>query len=73
MITQGKIDILVITETKADSTFPLSQFSVQGYSKPYRFDRNRKGGGVSSRELKIHSPPEDIESIFIQINLIKTR
>ena len=72
-ITQGKIDILVITETKADSTFPLNQFSVQGYSKPYRFDRNRKGGGVSSRELKIHSTPQDIESIFIQINLIKTR
>ena len=26
LITQGKIDILVITETKTDSTFPLNQF-----------------------------------------------
>ena len=33
-ITQGKIDILVITETKTDSTFPLNQFAIQGYSKP---------------------------------------
>ena len=31
LITQGKIDILV----KTDSTFPLNQFAVQVYSKPY--------------------------------------
>ena len=81
MITHGKIDILVITETKTNSTFPLNQFAIQGYSKPYRFDRNRNGGGVfiyvrkdiPSRELKIHNTPEDIKSIFIEINLIKTR
>ena len=30
LITQGKIDILVITETKTDSTFPLNQFAMQG-------------------------------------------
>ena len=46
LITQGKIDILVITQTKTDSTFPLNQFSIQGYLKPYRFDRNRNGGSV---------------------------
>ena len=81
LIKQGNIDISVITEIKIDSTFPLNQFAIQGYSKPYRFDRNRNGGGVfiyvrediPSRELKIHNTPEDIESIFIEINLIKTR
>ena len=81
LITQGKIDILVITETKTDSTFPLNQFAMQCYSKPYRFDRNRNGGGVfiyvrediPSRELKIHNTPEYIESILIKINLIKTK
>ena len=81
LITQGKINILVITETKTDATFPLIQFAIQGYSKPYRFDRNRNGGGVfiyvrediSSRELKIHNTPEDIESIFVEVNLIKTK
>ena len=46
LIIQGKIDILVITETKADSVFLLNQFVTQGYAKPYRLDRNRNGGGV---------------------------
>ena len=35
LIIQGKIGILVITETKADSTFPLNQFAMQGYLKPF--------------------------------------
>ena len=81
LIIEGKIDILVITETKTDSTFPLKQFTIQGYSKHYKFYRKRNEGGVfiyvrediPSRELKIHNTPEDIESIFIKINLIKTK
>ena len=81
LIIQGKTNILVITETKAASTFPLHQFAIQRYSKSQRFDRNRKGGGafiyvqedIPSRELKIHNTPEDIERIFIEINLIKTK
>ena len=40
LIIQGKIGILVITETKTDLTFPLNQFVIQCYSKPYKFDRN---------------------------------
>ena len=28
--------MLVITETKTDSTFLLNQFTIQGYSKPYK-------------------------------------
>ena len=74
LITQGKIDTLVITETKTDSIFPLNQFTIQDYSKPYRFDRNRNGDGafiyvqedIPSRELKIRNTPEAIESIFYQ-------
>ena len=80
MITQRKTDILVITETKSASTFPLNRIAIQGYSKPCRFHGNRNGGDVficvrediPSRELKIHNAPEDIESVFIEINLIKT-
>ena len=36
LITHGKIDILVITETKTDSTFPLNQFA-------YKVIRNLTG------------------------------
>ena len=38
------IDILVLTETKLDDTFPMAQFLVNGFSEPHRLDRNRKGG-----------------------------
>ena len=31
LIIQGKTDILVITETKTNSAFPLNQFEIQGY------------------------------------------
>ena len=46
LFVQGKVDILIVTETKLDSTFPTSQFMIDGYSEPYRFDRNRNGGKV---------------------------
>ena len=40
------LDILIITETKLDDTFPVSQFRANGFSKPHRLDRNRNKGGV---------------------------
>ena len=46
VIVQGKLDILVITETKLDSSFPNKQFLIDGFSDPYRLDRNRHKGGV---------------------------
>ena len=40
------LDILVIQETKLDPSFNTEQFVIDGYTKPYRLDRNRNGGGV---------------------------
>ena len=45
-IVSGNIDILVIEETKIDSTFPEAQFCIPGYKKPFRKDRNAHGGGI---------------------------
>ena len=42
----GNTDIFMISETKLDETFPAAQFSLQGFCDPYRFDRNRNGGGI---------------------------
>ena len=75
------IDILVITETKLDDTFPNAQFLVPGFSKPFRRDRNRKGGGVMiyvhenipSKLLTKHVLPSDIECIFIELNFRKCK
>ena len=46
LFAQGKVVILIVTETKLDSTFPTSKFVIDGYSELYRFGGNRNGGGV---------------------------
>ena len=40
------VDILLISETKLNDTFPVSQFMVGGFHTPYREDRNDDGGGL---------------------------
>ena len=81
VLLQGNIDILVLTETKLESSFSSNQFILEGYSKPFRLDRNRNGGGllvylredIPCKEPKLHSFNEDIECIFIEINLTKCK
>ena len=43
---RDKVDLLMISETKLDSSFPNAQFYMKSYSKPYMLDRNSKGGGI---------------------------
>ena len=45
-MVRDKVDLLMISETKLDSSFPNAQFYMKSYSKPYRLDRNSKGGGI---------------------------
>ena len=42
--------ILIITDTKLDDTYPISKFYIDGYSMPYKRDRNKNSGGVIIRE-----------------------
>ena len=42
----NNVDIVALTETKIDSSFPNAQFRIDGCSAPFRLDRNRSGGGV---------------------------
>ena len=54
---------------------------IDGFLKPYRIDRNKYGGGVliyirediPSKQLFHHQLPNDIEGIFVEINLRKTK
>ena len=39
----GNVDIIMISETKLDNSFPEGQFLIEGYSKPYRTHRNCHG------------------------------
>ena len=41
---QGSIDILMITKTKLDNSFPGGQFLIEGYHAPFRLDRNKYEG-----------------------------
>jgi len=78
---QENIDILVITETKLDASFPCNQFFIPGYCIPFRFDRSSFGGGViiyvrediPCKKLTKFILPDDIEGIFIEINLRKVK
>ena len=75
------VDILVICETKLDETLPSSQFHVDGFSLPYRLDRNRNGGGVMifvredipSKLLTKHNFPSDVEGLFVELNFRKSK
>ena len=81
LFVQGKTDILVITETILDPTFPTFQFLTEGYSKSYCFDRNQNQGGIliyvqediPSKVLMDHTLPHDIEGIFVELNLRKNK
>ena len=44
-IINKNTDVLLISETKIDSSFPSVQFYL-GYAIPYRLDRNSNGGGI---------------------------
>ena len=71
------IDILMISETKIDESFPLSQFMIDGFSIPYRCDRNAHGGGIlvyfrnniTAKLLELENLPSDIEAIFTEMNI----
>ena len=75
-MTEENIDILVISETKIDNSFPENQFSIDGYNLPYRQDRNQDVGGllvyfrtgIPSRKL-ITNLPENVEGIFFDMNI----
>ena len=80
-IITDSVDILIVLETKLDESFPTSQFLIDGFCKPYRLDRDRNGGGIliyvregiPSKELSKFKLPSDIEGLYIEINLKKSK
>ena len=73
-IIKNNIDILMISETKLNSSFPNGQFQIHAYSEPYRLDKNGNGGGilVFIREdipTKLIDSQMKIEGFFIELNL----
>ena len=47
ILIQNLIDLLFLSETKLDGSFPNAQFLVSGF-KHYRSDSNGNGGGIAA-------------------------
>ena len=76
-IARDKLDILLISETKVDPLFPSGLFAIEGFSSPFRLDRNSSGDGIMlfvgedipSKLLSEYKPKNSVENIFIETNL----
>ena len=74
-LIKDNIDVLMISETKLDGSFPTSQFMINGFSAPFRLDRNYKSGGIilyiregiPSRLVSTESG--QVKGFFVEINL----
>ena len=74
-VIKDNVDILIMSETKIDSSFPTAQFHIDGYTI-YRRDRNENGSGlllyirddVSSNLLKVYS---NFKAFFVELNVRK--
>ena len=68
---------ILISETKLDANYPTSQFLINGYTSPYRLDRNGKGGGIlvcvreDIRSKLITPNLPNTEGFFLELNLRK--
>ena len=80
-LIKGNVDLLMVSETKVDDTYPTGQFKIEGYSKPIRLDRNRHGGGLiifsrddlACHELKSHELPSNVECTFLEMRIRQSK
>ena len=71
-----KAQILVISETKIDHSYPNSQFKLQGYNM-FRKDRAKGGGGllvyisttIPSRKLTLSTTYKTLEAIAVDVKI----
>ena len=71
------LDILMVSETKIDDTLPESQFFIEGFSTPYRFDQATKWWGIfiyirediPSNYIKKIAVNKSFYGFFVELNL----
>ena len=71
------VDTMLLLEKKLDDSFPIAQFSLNGFSQPYRLDRSSHGGGIllyvrDDRPLGLltdYKIKDDVESFFLEVNM----
>ena len=80
-MVRDKVDLLMISETKLDSSSPNAKSYMKSYSKPCRLDKNSKGGGIilyvrediSSKLTSFSCIEHDKEYFLDKLNLRKQK
>ena len=77
LLCNKTVDMLFISETKLDQSYPSTMFEVKGYSLPIRADRNIHGGGImliirdDMKPRRLHDIeellPKPIESLIVEV------
>ena len=78
-LISSHVDVLSITETKLDNSFPNTQFLILNFHQPLRLDISRNSGvlldfvrsSILARMLLNYRLPPDTQSIPSEINLKK--
>ena len=71
----------MISETKIDESFAVSQFLIDGFSTPFRLDRSNNGGGIlayvrediPAKSIKVPYISKEPECLAIELNLRKMK
>ena len=74
----ANLDILLISDTKLDDSFPFAQFLLDGFSKPCRLDRCSNDGGIifcirDNIPSHVLLNSNKTESTFAEINFKKKK
>ena len=80
-LVAGKVDMLVVAESKLDNSFPDKQFLIAGYKKPYRLNVTERSGGLliyvnenmPSIRLTKFSFKEGMQIVPVELNLRKQK
>ena len=77
-IINNNIDVLLLSETKIDSSFPSLQVHLEGNATPYRLDINENSGGIllyirEDITSKLLTTDLSMEGFFVEIRLTKKK
>ena len=63
---KGNVDVLIISETRINYSFPVHQILIKGFCTLYRLDRNTKGGAI------LLNVRDDIPSNLVRGDIIES-
>jgi len=79
-LVSRNLDILLVSETKLNTSFPTEQFFIEGFDEPHRLDRpnNDGGGGLllyvrSGIPSKLVKSENSYESMFVKVTIKKQK